>query len=434
MTHLLLVSLNYAPEPTGIGPYSAGVASHLAAQGYEVSAITGLPHYPAWRVGPAYARGARRRERIDGVAVHRSSHYVPRRQSAVRRALYELSSLSMLAPLRNIPRPDAVLGITPSLSGAVVARLAAMRFDAPYGVVFHDLAGHAGQSGMRGAGVAAVAARGLERLAVARAAAVGIVAEGFRPYVEALGVEPVRVRRLRNWARISPPAVARGEMRRRLGWPDDAFCVVHTGNMGYKQALETVLLAARETAGSRDMLFALCGDGSQRAALVRQARALALDNVRFVPLVSEAAYSSLLAAADVLLVHQRASVREMALPSKLASYFVAGRPVLAAAARGSETAREVQASGGGIVIAPEDPRALLDGLRRLQADPALRDWLADRGRTYAEKTLSPAAALRGYEQFVAAILAATGRGRVHHAGRAPVGQLGGSLHDERRAA
>ena len=431
MTRLLVVSLNYAPEPTGIGPYSAGVASHLAAQGYEVTALTGLPHYPAWRVDPPYAHGARRRDRIGGVAVRRSAHYVPRRPSAVRRALYELSSLSMLAALRDVPRPDAVLGITPSLSGAVVARLAAVYFDAPYGVVFQDLGGHAGQSGMRGAAVAALAARAVERLAVGRAAAVGIVAEGFRPYVEALGVEPVRVRRLRNWVRTAPPSIARDEMRRRLGWPGDAFVVLHAGNMGHKQALETVLLAAHETAGTRDLLFVLCGDGSQRAALVRQARALALDNVRFVPLVPEAEYPSLLAAADVLLVHQRASVREMALPSKLASYFAAGRPVLAAAARGSETAREVQASGGGIVVTPEDPRALLDGVRRLQADAALRDWLADRGRAHAETVLSADTALRGYEQFVAAILAADGRGRVHHAGRALAGR---PTRDERRAA
>ena len=57
MTRLLIVSLNYAPELTGIAPYSTGVAEHLAAFGYDVSVIAGMPHYPEWRPRHARPRG-----------------------------------------------------------------------------------------------------------------------------------------------------------------------------------------------------------------------------------------------------------------------------------------------------------------------------------------------------------------------------------------
>jgi colanic acid biosynthesis glycosyl transferase WcaI len=41
--HVLIIGINYRPEPTGIGPYTAGLAEHLAARGEEVTVLTGLP-------------------------------------------------------------------------------------------------------------------------------------------------------------------------------------------------------------------------------------------------------------------------------------------------------------------------------------------------------------------------------------------------------
>ena len=52
---LLLVSTNYAPEHAGIGPYATQTAEHWAEDpNCEVHVLTGLPHYPAWRVDPGY--------------------------------------------------------------------------------------------------------------------------------------------------------------------------------------------------------------------------------------------------------------------------------------------------------------------------------------------------------------------------------------------
>lgn len=55
---LLVVSTNYAPELTGIGPYAARLAEHRAASGAETHVLTGMPHYPSWRTEIEY-RGLR---------------------------------------------------------------------------------------------------------------------------------------------------------------------------------------------------------------------------------------------------------------------------------------------------------------------------------------------------------------------------------------
>jgi hypothetical protein len=71
---VLIIGINYRPEVTGIGPYTAGLAEHLAARGDDVTVITGLPHYPAWRIARGTPRAVVRRETIRGVTVIRAAH------------------------------------------------------------------------------------------------------------------------------------------------------------------------------------------------------------------------------------------------------------------------------------------------------------------------------------------------------------------------
>ncbi|MFN8556286.1 MAG: glycosyltransferase [Dehalococcoidia bacterium] len=178
--------------------------------------------------------------------------------------------------------------------------------------------------------------------------------------------------------------------------------------MGFKQGLENVVAAARLAAGQPNPpLFVLMGDGNQRADL--QALAADLPNVRFLPPQPDGDFPDVLAAADVLLVNQRPSVVDMSLPGKLTSYFVAGRPVVAAVAPHSETAAEITAAGAGLVVDAGDPDALLAAIRVLEANPGRASALGAFGPPYAEAHLSADGALATLERFVATI-----------AGRAPL--------------
>jgi glycosyltransferase involved in cell wall biosynthesis len=190
-----------------------------------------------------------------------------------------------------------------------------------------------------------------------------------------------------------------------LGWPADAFVVLHAGNMGAKQGLENVIACAR-IAAARDqrLFFVMMGDGNQRDALKAMAARDSLPNLRFMTLQPELLYASVLAAADVLLVNQRGTVRDMALPSKLTSYFASGRPVVAAVAPESETAVEIRDSGAGIVCAPDSPAALLDAISCLVDDPQLAVSLGARGERWARDVLSESAALSAYENLIEALL------------------------------
>ena len=88
---LLLVGINYAPEPVGIGPYTRGLADSLAAAGWQVEVVTAQPYYPAWARDPAHKRPWWRRERLGAVQLVRCPLYVPRAPTGRRRVLHHLS-------------------------------------------------------------------------------------------------------------------------------------------------------------------------------------------------------------------------------------------------------------------------------------------------------------------------------------------------------
>ncbi|WP_079168929.1 glycosyltransferase family 4 protein [Streptomyces sp. CC77] len=394
---VLLVSTNYAPEHTGIGPYATQIAEHWAAAGHETHVLAGMPHYPAWSVDQDYRGAWRRTEQRGGVTVHRRRHTVPARQTAVRRALFEASVLAhkLTAPPR-MGRPDAVSAQLPSLAGGVAGARLAARWGVPYVPVVQDLMGAAAaQSGIEGGDRAAAAAARVEGYVLRRGTLVGVIHETFVDRVRALGVPADRIRIVPNWSHVAAPSAPREETRARLGWAPADTVVLHAGNMGLKQGLEVLVETARLDPRVRVVLM---GDGNQREALGELARGV--PNLEFLAPAGTDDFPDVLAAADVLAVTQRASVLDMSVPSKLTSYFAAGRPVVASVADGGGTAGEVLRSGAGVLVPPEDPSALLAAVRTLAADPEKARELGAAGPRHVEAHLGRAAGLARYDALL----------------------------------
>lgn len=401
--NVLVCSSYYWPETSGNAPYVTGLAEHLMGLGHRVVVCTGFPHYPAWR---SSAKGRRRTcETHAGVEVRRRRHYVPPKQSAGRRALYESSLfLTGLPSLGFSEHPDVVLGVSPTLAAASLALVAARAHRAPAGLIFQDLMGRAAEeSGVKGGDSVAGVVRRLEVGLARRATALAVVSDGFRGYFEAGGVASAKIFRVRNWNLAVPASRLRNEMRARLGWSDADFVSLYAGSMGHKQGLDNLLRAA-EALQAYSVKVVLAGDGSDRVRLAAFARSLGLENVEIRGIQPPGEYEAMLLAADVLIISQRPSVADMSLASKLTCYFAAGRPVVAAVTSGSETAREVVASGGGIVVSSASPRELAAAILSLRADPVRASELAARGRRYALTRLSANSALTQYERFVESLV------------------------------
>ncbi|SDP25078.1 Glycosyltransferase involved in cell wall bisynthesis [Arthrobacter sp. ok909] len=308
--------------------------------------------------------------------------------------------------------PDVVLVVSPALFASAVAILRVRLWPKrpAVGIWIQDLYSRGIIETGTGNGRLASFASSLESLILRSADAVAAIHDRFKAHmVSELGVPAENVKVIRNWTHLpASPQSGLNEMRSRLGWATTDIVVLHAGNMGKKQGLENIVEAARiaEARGSR-VRFVLMGDGNQRQRLERIADGVS--KVTFVDPLPGTDFQLALAAADFLLVNELPGVKDMAVPSKLTSYFNAGTPVIAATDEGSVTAFEIESSGGGIRIDAVDPGALVETAEALASDPAMALQLAQNGLRFRQETLSEASAVAHYDNFITNLASSRGR-------------------------
>lgn len=400
-----LVGLHYAPEHSGNAPYTTGLARHLAAVGMTITVVTGYPHYPEWQLHPDY-RDRRPVESDEGVVLRRHRHHVPASPSGATRVLME--SQFALGAARDLVRrrSDVVVAVSPVLLSLVPAVLLRRVRRYPLGVLVQDLYGAALAETGLGGGLLTRATAWLEGQLLRRADGVVVIHEVFRRRLVEAGVRPDRIRVIPNWTHVATPVdVDRSAVRARLGWRSDEVIALHAGNMGVKQGLDGLVALARlaDARGSR-VRVVLLGDGSQREHLRRAADGV--EAITFTDPLPAGAFEEALAAADVLLLHEKPGVVEMSVPSKLTSYFTAGRPVVAATHPDSGAAAQMTAAGAGPTVSAGDPAALLDAVEGAVSSPERAAAHGAAARAYAHDHLAGAASLAAYEEWVRGLAAA----------------------------
>ena len=407
---VVVLGLNYPPEKTGISPYTGSMARGLARRGFVTRVLTTHPHYPDWKVQPGYGQWSRS-EQIDGVAVTRLKHYVPCRPKGVRRALSEASFGARVAASA-WHGPDAIVVVSPALISSVLSAMRAKltHRKTPLVVWVQDLytlgmveTGHAGALSVR-------VISALEGWLLRNADRVVVIHERFAKRVaDDFGVPRERIEVVRNWTHLAPaPEVDVASAREKLGWAPGETVVLHAGNMGVKQGLHNVVDAAR-LAAERELpvRFVLLGHGSERDRLKDLGQGLC--TLEFLSPLNDADFAAALASADSLLVNELPGVSEMAVPSKLTSYFSAGRPVVAATDLGGITAEEVRTADAGVVVPAGDPEALLGAVTALAADPGRAERLGKNGCLYRMTVLDEESAINRFSEMLMRLIATEDR-------------------------
>ncbi len=395
-----MVTTNFWPEPSGTGPYATDLALTLNSAGYEVQVLTGVPHYPWWNTPETFQDNPNQWENLEGVRIAREIHYVPTKLNLITRILFELSLIKSLwrALLKiNSQKYDLVLAIGSSMAGGLVAKDISAKLGIPFGIVVHDLAGQgASQSGLPGGFLIAKLVTRVERGILESAKGVVAISQMMSDVVVRLGIQESRVSTILIYAANPVTPKNRMSARKRFGWPSQDFVVIHTGNMGAKQDLDNVVRAADALPSDSHIKIYLVGHGNQESSL--KALCAGRNNIAVLPAVSDADYSALLSAADLLLVNERSTQMEMSLPSKLTSYLYSERPVIASVPRGGATWKFLD--GVAELVEAGDPKALASKIEELSRNQSRLDELAKLGSAFAVKNLDPSVGRGKYLDWV----------------------------------
>jgi len=402
--HILLVTSAYAPERTGTAPLNTELCEYLAARGHRVSVATSFPHYPEWKVFPAYRGKLWQRETLNGVTIFRSYAYIPSRRTTMRRILHD-TSVGLSCGLRGlaVDHVDLVLAVSPPLQAALAGCFLGWLKGAPLLLDLHDLVPDLAIAvGMLRNPLAINMARLLEKFVYDRADRILVISEKFIPNLNGKRVAKSKISFLPLWvdSELISPGIRNGPFRKTHNIGETQTVVLYTGNMGAKQNLENVLEAAGRFRAYRDVLFLFVGDGTEKKRLQEYAQDKALSNVRFLPLLppqSRGLLPEMLAAADVLILNQSANIVDAVIPSKLFTYMAAGRPIVAAVNQSSQAAACIRKAGSGITVEAESPAALAEAILQLKEDGELAERLGRQGRHFVEEHSSRDQIFNKYE-------------------------------------
>ena len=381
---ILFIGLNYAPEPIGIGPYSAGLAEALVERGHTVEAIVGQPYYPEWKLFPRFKRRWKTSEE-NGVKITRCPHYIPANPTGKKRMAHHASFASSAYPAarraRRDLKPDLVFTVAPSMIAAPVALRMARRAGVPLWMHVQDFeVGAALATGLidSESRMANAAARFEDRM-LHSADLVSTISHPMCQLLATKGIAPDRIMEMRNWANHAHAMDKADGQRLRREWGlDGKVIALYSGNIANKQGLDVVIEAARLLQDREDIAFVICGEGPNRLKLERLAKGLG--NVVFRDLQPEARIGNLLTMADIHLLPQLHDAEDLVLPSKLGNMLASGRPVIATVRPGTGIARELLDCG--IVVPPEEPDSIVTAINALAAHP---DYRVRMGKAAADR-------------------------------------------------
>jgi colanic acid biosynthesis glycosyl transferase WcaI len=395
---LLILGLNYAPEPVGIGPYTSQLAEDMAARGHAVQVVAGKPYYPQWRPYEGQPKG-RTDTTENGVDVTRVPHYVPVNPTGARRLVHHASfALSARSPLMAKARQgaDLVMGIVPSLMAVPVAIQAARAARAPLWLHVQDFEVEAAFATnlVSGIGFAERAAHAVESRLLRSADMVSTISPQMCAKLQQKGVPADRVFELRNWSNATfATGGASCEAYRREWNIEDRRVALYSGNIANKQGIEIVIEAAHLLSNRNDLVFVICGEGPNRARLAELAAGL--PNVQLHDLQPAERMGELLSLASVHLLPQLPGAADLVLPSKLTNMLQSGRPVVATAALGTGLHAEVE--GCGLLTEPGNAEALAAAIATLLDDPTHAAQLGEAASRRARERWSRPAILDGFE-------------------------------------
>lgn len=401
--HVAFFNRSYYPDIAATGQLLTELCEALVRDhGCRVSVVAGVA-LSKREAGPLRWRVVSR-ETHGGVEVLRArGTRFAKRRFVGRATNYVSYFLSACVAGLRLDRPDVVVALTDPPIIGLAAYLAARRFRVPFVMSYRDIFPEVARllEDFHSPAVERmllVVNRFLARTAD-RVVALG---ETMRQrLIDGKGADPARTVVIPDWADCSEivPGPRDTGFSRAHGLTN-AFVVMHSGNIGLSQGLETLVEAAALLAEARDVQVVFVGDGVKRPSLEALATARALGNVRFLPYQPKGALSESFGAADVFIVSLKPGLAGYIVPSKLYGILAAGRPYVAMVEPASEVTAITRKYECGLLAEPGDAQGLAQQILTLRRDPDLAVRLGTNARRAALDFDRPAQVRAYHEMFV----------------------------------
>jgi len=407
MMNILIYGINYHPELTGIGKYTAELAEYLVNKGHSVWVICAPPYYPYWKVQLPYKPYSWKREIIRDVKVFRTPLYVPAKVTGLSRIILEASFVLGSLPYWMaflFKKVDIVLCIYPPLIGTLVPLLFSKLKRIP--TLYHvqdlqvDLARDLGK--IKNKWLMSML-ESIEQFTFDHSSSVSTISQGIAARLRnKLPLKNVPIfPNGTNSQNIYPLDKPKEDLKKIFGFNVQDRVVLYAGNIGEKQGVEIVLQVAANLAVSHPkFVFFIVGEGAQKNILEEKVKENGYSNVYFSGLVSENQLNDLLNIADLHIVPQKAGSSDLVMPSKLGPILMAGGVPLIGTDMGSYLYNETQKHDFAFLFNAEDADELIDLLGSIDLEGQELVNKRTNGMAYAREKLENDVILKSFEEFI----------------------------------
>jgi len=383
---ILVSSINFYPDHSGIALYSTDLPVYFAESGHEVTVVTGFPYYPNWKKRPEDGRKLFSTDEYRNVKVLRGYLYVPEAASTLKRMLHE-ASFSLFAGLNFLRagRHECIVVISPPLLLGLVGTVFKFLWKSQLVVHVQDLQPDTAVSlGMVKQKRLIKLLLNLEKLIYRHASWIATITGSMRRNLAQKGVPEEKLALYPNWIDVAEVSkrkqnIPQGRFLSEHPVAQGKFVVAYAGNIGVKQGVEILVRLAQASRSHEHIHYFIIGEGAARPQVEEYARSKALTNVTFLPFMSQERYFEMLQDIDVLFVSQKPGTGDVFFPSKLLGIMAMRKPLLISADLDSELSTVISNARCGLVSAPDDLDSLLENLTSLYEDKGLRKSLAQNG-------------------------------------------------------
>jgi glycosyltransferase involved in cell wall biosynthesis len=387
--HIAFFNRSFYPDTAATGQLLTELCEGLVQNhGCRVSVVAGVPLLPSVSNGTGSKQGSLiEREHYQGIEILRARGTRFSKQRFVGRfSNYVTYFLSACYAGLGLDHPDVVVALTDPPIIGLAAYLAARRFGVPFVMSYRDVFPEVARllEDFQSERVNQMLQR-VNCFLVQKAEKNITLGETMRQrLINGKGADPEKTLIIPDWADCSEivpgPKDNPFSSEHRL---TDKFVVMHSGNLGLSQELETVVQAAVHLREFPQIHMVLVGEGVKKPVLQEQVRTLGLQNVQFLPYQPKERLRESFAAADVFIVSLKKGLAGYIVPSKLYGILAAGRPYVAAVEAECEAAIIAKRYDCGLPAEAGNPRDLAEKILALYHDRALTQRLGVNARQAA---------------------------------------------------
>jgi glycosyltransferase involved in cell wall biosynthesis len=398
--NVCIVSCVFPPEPVVSSKTSSQLAEELVRRGNDVTVITPFPSRPAGKIYPNYKRELFK-ETIDrhGIKILRCfSTLSPHSRMTSR--FFENLSFGIVSSLLllTLKKQDVVyLNTWPIVATGLIALVCSLT-RTPFVISVQDVYPESliAQKRLSPDNPLVHIIRAFDKHIVRAGRSIIVISESFKHiFHKNRGVPLSQLHVVPNWedARSIIPDDPQADMfRRRMNVPSDAFLVLYAGNIGEAAGVEVVIQSFKAFSRTDNIYLLVAGEGSNLNSckmMTREMGDVCEERIFFHSPWPYEETSMVLSAADLLILPTRGEQSMASIPSKIISYMLAARPIIAMVLKDSETADLINRTNCGWVIAPDDPNHLADKIREVSnSDGRSRRQKGLMGREFALNNFS----------------------------------------------